>query len=220
VTTAGTFTPFTLDNTALLPCTNPYGRGEDALFAQVAWLCHPDSLVVELPVAIGHLQESQRKRSELTRSAPPPRFNYFVADFVQRQLNEFLAEDPEQRLGLLADNLRDIAGASDARRVRILREYLNYVRADAIERLQQQFEAGADAPIYWQADVRSIIDANGRALIAKDAPRLGDWPESIDAAGCARELAREFNELADQFDAWPALWSYAREQGDRLLAGV
>jgi hypothetical protein len=139
---------------------------------------------------------------------------------VQRQFGVFLASDPAQRLHLLAGIFRDLAGADETRRVTHLREYLNYVRADAIERLQQQFEAGADAPIYWQADVRSIIDANGRALIAKDAPRLGDWPESIDAAGCARELAREFNELADQFDAWPALWSYAREQGDRLLAGV
>ena len=217
VTTAGTFTPFTLDNTALLPCTNPYGRGEDALFAQVAWLCHPDSLVVELPVAIGHLQESQRRRSELTRAAPPPRFNYFVADFVQRQLNEFFAEDPEQRLGLLADNLRDIAGASEKRRVRVLREYLAYVRADAIERLQHQFESVPNAPVYWQADVRSIIEANGRALTARRPPRLGGWPEDLDDAGCARMLRDEVTRLADAYAAWPAAWQHAREQGERLL---
>ncbi|HEY6893413.1 MAG TPA: hypothetical protein VI258_04545, partial [Rhodanobacteraceae bacterium] len=220
VTTAGTFTPFTLDNTSLLPCTNPYGRGEDALFAQVAWLCHPDSLVVELPVAIGHLQEGQRKRSELTRSAPPPRFNYFVADFIQRQLNEFLAEDPEQRLGLLADNLRDIAGASDTRRVRILREYLAYVRADAIERLQHQFESVPNAPVYWQADVRSIIESNGRALTARKPPRLGGWPEDLDDAGCARLLRDEVTRLADAYAAWPAVWQHAREQGERLLGTV
>ena len=160
VTTAGTFTPFTLDNESLLPCTNPLGRGEDALFAQVAWLCHPDALVVELPVAIGHLQEGARKRSELTRAAPPPRFNYFIADFVQRQLNEFLAEDPEQRLGLLAENLRDIAGASETRRLRVLREYLAYVRADAIERLQHQFESVPNAPVYWQVGVPLAIVAS------------------------------------------------------------
>jgi len=220
VATAGTFTPFALDNTALLPCTNPLGRGEDALFAQITRMCHPLSLVIELPVAIGHAQETARRRSDRTLAAPPPRFNYFVGDFVQRQLAEFLAEDPAQRLNLLAANLRDVAGASENRRLRLLREYLAYVRADTIERLQQQYEGTRNAPVYWQADVRSIIEANGRALTAKAPPRLGDWPENIDDAGCAALLRTEADRLAAAYDAWPALWAHAREQGERLLGAL
>ena len=220
VTTAGMFTPFALDNSRMLPCTNPLGRGEDALFAQVTRLAHPDSLSIELPAAIGHVQETARKRSDRTLSAPPPRFNYFVGDFVQRQLSEFLAEDPAERLGLLAANLRDIGGASETRRIRMLREYLAYVRADAIERLQQQYESAQNAPIYWQADVRSIIEANGRALTSKAPPRLADWPESIDAAGCAAMLREETGRLAASYEAWPALWAFAREQGERLLGAL
>ena len=220
VTTAGMFTPFALDNRQLLPCTNALGRGEDALFAHVARLCHPESLSIELPVAIGHAQETARKRSDRTLAAPPPRFNYFVSDFVQRQLGEFLAEDPAQRLALLAANLRDIAGASEARRLRTLREYLAYVRADAIERLQQQYESAQNAPIYWQADVRSIIEANGRGLTAKAPPRLGDWADGLDETGCATMLRDETARLAAGYEAWPAVWSYAREQGDRLLGAL
>jgi hypothetical protein len=220
VTTAGTFTPFAIDNRALLPCTNALGRGEDALFAHVSRLCHPESLSIELPVGIGHAQETARKRSDRTLSAPPPRFNYFVGDFVQRQLGEFMAEAPAQRLGLLAANLRDMAGASESRRVRTLREYLAYTRADAIERLQHQYESAQNAPIYWQADVRSIIEANGRALTAKAPPRLGDWPESLDDAGCAKLLRDEATRLAAGYEAWPAVWNYAREQGERLLGAV
>lgn len=219
-TTAGMFTPFALDNRSLLPCTNPLGRGEDALFAQVTRLCHPDSLAIELPVAIGHAQEAARRRSDRTLSAPSPRFNYFVTDFVQRQLSEFLAEEPAQRLGLLAANLRDIAGASEVRRLRLLREYLAYVRADAIERLQQQFEGAQNAPVYWQADVRSIIEANGRALTGKNAPSLGGWPDGLDDAGCAATLREETSRLAAGYEAWPALWTYAREQGERLLGAL
>ncbi len=219
-TTTGMFTPFALDNQRLLPCTNPLGRGEDALFAQIAHLCHPDALSVELPVAIGHAQENARRRSDKTLAAPPPRFNYFVTDFVQRQLSEFLAEDPAARLGLLAANLRDVAGASDARRLRTLREYLAYVRADSIERLQQQYESAQNAPIYWQADVRSIIEANGRALTAKSAPRLADWPDTLDESGCATMLRDETARLAAGYEAWPALWAYAREQGERLLGAL
>ncbi|HEY0181069.1 MAG TPA: hypothetical protein VGC30_15745 [Dokdonella sp.] len=215
-----TFTPFALDNSVLLPCTNPVGRGEDALFSQVASLCHPGALTLELPVAIGHVQETQRKRSALTLAASTPRFNYFVRDFVQRQLPDFHAEDPAQRLALLAAHLRDVGAGSDAGRARQLQEYLAYARADLIERLQNQYDGAQDAPIWWQADVRSIIEANGRALIAKSPPRLGDWPEDIDAAGCARRLREEIGELAAMYESWPALWAYAHEQGERLLAAV
>jgi hypothetical protein len=190
------------------------------LFAQVTRLCHPDSLAIELPVAIGHAQEAARRRSDRTLSAPSPRFNYFVTDFVQRQLSEFLAEEPAQRLGLLAANLRDIAGASEVRRLRLLREYLAYVRADAIERLQQQFESAQNAPVYWQADIRSIIEANGRALTAKNPPSLGGWPDGLDEAGCAATLREEASRLAAGYEAWPALWAYAREQGERLLGAL
>ncbi|HEU4664813.1 MAG TPA: hypothetical protein VFS55_12370 [Dokdonella sp.] len=214
------FTPFALDNSVLLPCTNPLGRGEDALFSRVTELCHSGALMLELPVAVGHVQETQRKRSPTTLAAHTPRFNYFVADFIRTRLPEFSAEEPAQRLELLAAHLRDVAGASEQGRVRQLQEYLAYARADLIERLQAQYDGAPDAPIYWQADVRSIIEANGRSLITPGVPRLGDWPENIDAAGCARRLRDETLELAGFYEAWPALWNCAREQGERLLGAV
>jgi hypothetical protein len=74
--------------------------------------------------------------------------------------------------------------------------------------------------VYWQADVRSIIEANGRALTARNPPRLGDWPENIDDATCAALLREETERLAAAYDAWPALWSHAREQGERLLGAL
>jgi hypothetical protein len=215
-----TFTPFALDNTVMLPCTNPFGRGEDALFSQVVRLCHPNALTLELPVAIGHVQEAQRPRSARTLAAHTPRFNYFVTDFVQRQLSEFYAEEPARRLRLLAAHLRDVGAASERGRLHQLHEYLAYVRADLIERLQQQYDGAQDAPVYWQADVRSIIEANGRALIAKGPPRLGDWSESADAAACAALLREETSLLADAYDAWPDLWEHASEQGERLLGAI
>lgn len=214
------FTPFAFDNSQLLPCTNAVGRGEDALFSAAAHFLHPDALVLELPVAVGHMQEQSRRRSQRSLQANTPRVNHFATDYIQRQFGNFFASDAAQRLGLLADIFRDLAGAGEAARVTHLREYLNYVRADAIERLQQQFEAATDAPVYWQADVRSIIDANGRALIAKAPPRLGDWSDDADHAACAQALRSELSQLADGYDAWPALWEHARESGDKLLAGV
>ncbi|WP_395684253.1 hypothetical protein [Dokdonella sp.] len=217
---AGTFSPFAFDNSVMLPCTNPLGRGEDALFSSVAELCHDGALMLELPLAIGHVQESQRKRSTQTLAAHAPRFNYFVTDFVRRQLPQFNADDPAQRLRLLAAHLRDIGGANERGCLRQLQDYLAYSRADLIERLQNQYDGAPDAPVYWQADVRTIIQENGKALIAKAPPRLGDWPEGIDEAACATRLRKETTELAGAYEAWPALWSCARDQGARLLGAV
>jgi hypothetical protein len=211
------FTPFAIDNSRLLPCTNPVGRGEDSLFSVLTSICRPESLLLELPVVIGHVQESDRKRSQRTTSAPPPRFNYFLGDYIQRQLPEILAEDPADRLRTLAAGLRDIAGASESRRIRLLREYLAYARAEAIERLQQQYESAPNAPIYWQADVRSIIEANGRALTMDAPPRLADWPEDGDETSCARRLGEDTARVAEALEAWPSLWDRARHLGERFI---
>ncbi|HEY8011058.1 MAG TPA: hypothetical protein VIE67_08680, partial [Rudaea sp.] len=211
------FTPFAMDNSQLLPCTNPVGRGEDSLHGALMRYCHPDALTLELPEAVGHVQESARKRSDRTMSVYAPRVNYFLRDYVQRQFGLFKAADPGQRLRFLAEVLRDLAGATAADRIAHLREYLSYARADVIDRLQHQLEGAADAPVYWQADVRAIAESNAKALLAKAPPRLADWPEDIDAAGCASALAGELGGLADALEHWPALWQHAAEQGEKLL---
>ncbi|MGE5168696.1 MAG: hypothetical protein ACM3KT_08785 [Deltaproteobacteria bacterium] len=217
VATAG-FTPLTLDNAQLLPCTSPVGRGEDSLTGALTRFCHPDDVSLSMPEAIGHVQESARKRSDKTLAAHVPHVNYFLRDFVQRQFGLFQAEDPGARMNLLACVLRDLAGASASARNAHLREYLSFVRADIIDRTQHQIEAAVDAPVYWQADAREIVQANARALLANAPPRLGDWAQDIDADGCARALAEECESMADACEHWPALWRYAAEQGDKLLA--
>ncbi|MGA9334697.1 MAG: hypothetical protein WBV39_10515 [Rudaea sp.] len=220
VSTMTNFTPFTLDNSDLLPCTNPVGRGEDGLAGALMRYCHPHSVMLELPEAIGHVQEIARKRSDKTMAAYEPRVNHFLRDYVQRQFGAFHAADTGQRMSSMADVLRDLAAASVDDRISHLREYLSYIRADIIDRLQHQIEAAPDAPVYWQADARAIVQANARALLAKSPPRLGDWVADIDEAGCATALATELNDFADICEHWPALWQHAAEQGEKLLSGV
>ena len=214
------FTPFAFDNTQLLPCTNPVGRAEDSLGSALTRFCLPDTVAFELPVAIGHVQETQRKRADGTLGAMRPRVNDFLREFVRRQFGLFRAQDPAQRLRLLAEIMRDLAQASVRERMAYLNEYFSYTRADVIDRLQHQLEAATDAPVYWQADVRAIVQANARALLAKEPPRLADWPEGIDAAGCAEALAAELAVMADACEHWPTLWAHAAEQGDKLLSAV
>ncbi len=214
------FTPFTLDNSGFLPCTSPVGRAEDSLGSALTRYCLPDALTIELPVAIGHVQETARKRSTQTLAASQPRVNDFLRDFVRRQSGLFKAEDPGQRMVFLAEVLRDLSRASAAEREAHLREYLSYVRADVIDRLQHQIEAANEAPVYWQADARAIVQANAKMLLASAPPRLADWPEDIDAPGCALALSAELDTMADACEHWPALWQHAAEQGEKLLTAL
>jgi len=214
------FTPFTLDNSQLLPCTNPVGRGEDSLWSALVRYTHPDAVVLELPEAIGHVQESQRIRSDITRRAYLPRINLFMRDYIQRSFGLYKAADPGQRLVFFANVLRDLAGASANERVAHLREYLSFARADLIDRLQHQIEAATEAPIYWQADARAIVESNAKALLAKAPPRLADWAEDIDEAGCARALVDELSGMADALERWPALWRHAQAQGEKLIGAA
>ncbi len=214
------FTPFVFDNRELLPCTNPDGRGEDGLASAAMRFCHPDSLVMHLPTAIGHAQESHRKRSELTMAAHTPRFNHFLRDYISNQSNAAKASDPAHRLGLLGAITEDLACADDKTLISSLEEYLGFVRADVVERLQNQFEMLDDAPVYWQADVRSIVRNNGNALLKQGAPRLADWAEDLDAEACAKAARAELSDMSQAWRDWPALWAFAREQGDRLVSGL
>ena len=215
------FTPFALDNSALLPCTNPVGRAEDSLASALTRYCLPDSIALELPVAIGHVQESLRKRFANTQAASQPRVNDFLREFVARQFGLFKTEDPGQRLIFLAHVMRDLARASVKERIENLSEYRRFFHAQIIDRLQHQLEAAAAAPVYWQADVRAIVQANAKELLAGDViPRLAEWPQDIDAVGCARALSGELNTMADACEHWPAIWQYAAEQGEKLLTDL
>ncbi|MBL0164636.1 MAG: hypothetical protein IPP82_13585 [Xanthomonadales bacterium] len=214
------FTPFLFDNREMLPCTNPDGRGEDGLASAATQFCHPGSLVVHLPTAMGHAQEADRQRSQVTMAAHTPRFNHFLRDYASNQIGSAKAAGAGRRLELLSALTADLAAADDATLISSLSEYLGFVRADVVERLQNQFELLAnEAPVYWQADVRAIVRNNGNALLKQGAPRLADWPEAFDAKACAGAARAELIDMAQAWHDWPVVWNVAREQGDRLISG-
>ncbi len=116
--------------------------------------------------------------------------------------------------------MRDLAGASAADRIAHLREYRSYIHADTIDRVQHQMELAEGAPLYWQADARAIVEANAKAMLSSPPPRLMEWPEDIDDAGCAQALVTELDNMATALEHWPALWQNAAEQGEKLLGAL
>lgn len=214
----GLFTPFMLDNSALLPCTSVLGRGEDGLFGVAASYLYPDALTLHLPITIGHVQEGRRDRHARAMAPLTPGINRFLREWIVNQAQPARSADPGERLALLAAQLEDLAGAPQAVRVEMLEEYLRYVRADLIEHLQQQILDNPRAPVYWLADVRQIVETNGRALLAGEPPRLDEWPAGLSAAEYGDRLAAACRDLAASWRHWPALWRRAADLGDRLLA--
>jgi hypothetical protein len=211
------FTPFALDNSELLPCTNPVGRAEDSLGNALIHYCRPESVALELPVAIGHVQETLRDRFRHTDAAIVPRVNDFLRELVRRQFGSSRADDPGKRMEFLSRVLRDLSLASHRERLESLREFRSLVHSDIVDQLQRQLETASAAPSYWQDDVRAIIRVHTRELLDAEAiPRLAEWQRDIDTAGCARALTDELGAMADACACWPAMWQFAAEQADKL----
>jgi hypothetical protein len=140
-----------------------------------------------------------------------------LTDLLAPRVTDLRAATADSRLQAIAALLTDLAAAAPAQQADLVHEYLAFCRADLVARLQAAFGAARDAPLHWQADVRAIIEANGRALTAAGAPRLAGWPDGLDAAGCAARFAREVGDFAAALSAWPALWAHAQERGLALL---
>jgi hypothetical protein len=214
----GHFLPFLLDGTRLLPPTLPAGRSEDLLFGMLCKALYPRSVVLHGNRTIGHVQEGARDRSRLLDRADTPGLAVFINDFLGSRLGEIRAQAPAQRLQTLAGWLRDLAAASAHDRIGLLDDFLRFRRADLVHRLQAVFAGASDAPLHFQSDLRRLIEANGRAVARREAPRLAGWPEGLDATACAQRLATELQAFADTLEHWPRLAEAARPLAARLLA--
>ncbi len=217
----GHFTPFCIDGTSLVPPTRARGRSEDLLFGMLCHVAEPRSVVLHTPLTIGHAQEGARRRSDTLREPETPGLNHFLNDLLGSEVGFVRADAPGDRLATVAGRLRDVANASVARRRELLDEFLRFRRADLVKRLQAQFAlAGDKAPVWWQADVRELITANGKALTQRTSLRLGGWPTDLDDDAAAQRLAQELRAFAGVLEAWPALWQAAAQAGDGLLEGA
>jgi hypothetical protein len=213
----GTAYPFVLDGSVLLPPSVSSDDGGSQLLGLLAGALHPESVVLQAQTTMGRIRYERADRAQLFAPETPGLAQY-LADALGAQLDRVRAEQPESRLRALAAMIEDLADASASIRIELLHEYLRFRRSDLIDRLQHAFAGFAGAPVYWQADVRELINVNGRALTEAAPPRLAGWPASLDESGCAERLQRELRGFAALLHAWPALWRAAAEQGDGLLA--
>jgi hypothetical protein len=178
----------------------------------------PESVVLHTTTAIGNQWQPPVKRSEAARRVFTPNSAAFFTDHLQARAGECRSSAAVDRAQYLAALMDDFAAsASDALQSE-LATYLTYKRADLVSDLQRRLEgAGTQAPIYWEADLREIIQATSKELTRNNAPRLAEWPESLDAAGAAERLRTETRQLAAAVRAWPAAFELAPRFAEALI---
>jgi len=205
----GQFTPFAIDNAAMMPCTSARGRGEDALYNALTQVFRRDAETLDFPFTIGHAPQGRRER-ELDAELPDA--NQCLAEFARHVAGDLHAERVETRVATFAARLDDLAAGSDRDLSAYLREYLAYRRSGTIERMQMAATADAAPALHWLADLRALVEANGKALIENGPPRFADWPGDADEAECVRRFRFDASELNAGLRAWPAAWEFALTQ--------
>lgn len=206
------FTPVGLDASHLLPPVLPDGRNEDFLFNVMLARMHPRARTLELPWALGHFPEAPRDwQMDALKQPHSPSFGRFLGDFLLNLASGAPVLAPEDALGDALARIAALADESDGMLRSRLDEYLMYARSDIVRRLQQRIAENPQAPVYWAADVRRIIELNGKALTGNDAPRLAGTPERLpdaDYIAWVRDRLRRFAKAARH---WPAMMQAARE---------
>lgn len=206
------FAPSTIDNSELTPFSMPLNKNEDHFFNAMMSACYPDQVSLHFPMMLGHLQTNKRDRSSFNHIAQRPNFNRFVADYAFSVAPRLLSKDPVSRLLSLSAALDDLRTSDDQMLEMRLREYMSKVRSDLVNNLQQISAEVPDAPIYWQADVRELLQANGQAVRENEVPVLRDWPSGMDMDACLAKARFDLKEIADAMRVWPELWQFCRTQ--------
>ena len=110
----------------------------------------------------------------------------------------------------LSKYISGLANSSDENIHNRLKEYLSQMRSDVILSMQEQMRKSPDAPVYWQADVREIIEANGKAIIQNSVPVLNGWGDNLSKEECVNMARKKITDVARAMELWPELWSFCQ----------
>ena len=204
------FSPSAIDNSTLCPFTIPVNRVEDHFFNSVSLFCYPNQISLHYPFMMGHIQTSKRDRSSTNHIAMRPNFNKFVADYALTLIETTDAISPRLRMKTLSNYLFGLADSSSTKIHNRLKEYLTQIRSDMVVSMQYQLKESPDAPVYWQADVRELIESNGKAVLKNEAALLEGWGGDLTIEECVEKARIELTEVAEAMEIWPDIWEFCQ----------
>jgi hypothetical protein len=204
------FVPSAIDNSSMMPFAVPFSQSEDYFFNAVTLFCYPNQVSLHYPVMMGHIQAQNKNRLSANYIARTPNFNKFLADYALTLIQSTDAQNPQLRLKTLSHYVMGLADSCDQNILNRLKEYLSQIRSDMVLTMQQQLAQSPDAPVYWQADVRELIEANGKALLQGNAPILGDWDKKFTEQNCIDTARNELVNFANAMQLWPDIWEFCK----------
>ncbi|WP_395374405.1 glycosyltransferase family A protein [Marinicella sp. W31] len=206
------FSPAVIDNSSVSAFAMPTDVNEDHFFGCLMLGCYPNQVSLHYPYMMGHIQDQMRNRSSMNHVALQANLNRFLGDYFLSVSGRFDSVDPATRMQILASCLDDLGSSSDQLIENRLREYRNQLSADLVHSLQQQLLEVPDAPIYWQADVREIIETNASYIRSSDSPYLSGWDQSQGLSSSIQDLRTELDTVSKAMKVWPKLWSFCLAQ--------
>lgn len=204
------FAPSVIDNADVPAFAMPVEGNEDHFFSTLMLGCYPNQVSLHFPHMMGHIQEESRSRSSMNHLALQGNLNRFIGDYFLSVLDRYNSVDPGKRMHILASCLDDLASSSSRVIENRLREYRNQLSADLVLNLQQQLLNVPDAPIYWQADVREIIETNAEYLRSNHPPYLSGWHKGVSVNDMIHELSQSLTQVSDAMKVWPDLWAFCK----------
>jgi len=201
-----------VDLSGTLPPFLPMQRGEDLVFAFLAWHCVPDLVVAHVPCAAPHKPVTQRRfaRGELFRNCAVTDFARLTLECLRVAVPDIVAADPATNIKRTAVALKSIACLSDADFDDVVRQQLAKSLAGFIQLCETRiFAAGSSAPSYWVNDIRKYWSA------VQAASRKDTFASPIDLAfdfdlSAAKTLAKTLlRRFADFLEVWPDMLAFA-----------
>ena len=166
---------------------------------------NPRSVDLSFPQALVRTSAGTKSDDEVGR----PDSAECLRGLVSAVAQDLYASESGPRLGVIAARLEDMAAASNDTLVKYLSEYLAYYRSSLVERMQRAAASEKSPPVYWLADLRAAVQAQGKALVAETSPRLAGWSMGADAASMFRH---ELTQLAAGLSVWPELIAQAQSR--------
>lgn len=204
------FAPSAIDNSSMMPFAAPIEQVEDYFYNAISLYCYPNQVTLHYPFMMGHLQEKSGIRSNQNHIARTPNFNKFMADYALTLIESTDATSPKLRLKTLSNYVMGLADSSDRNLHNRLKEYLSHIRSDLVLKMQHQLAQSPDAPVYWQADVRELIEANGKAVLHNNPPILEGWDVKMSNEECVNHARKELTDMANALELWPDLWEFCQ----------
>lgn len=193
-----------VDNRQLMPPTLPNGRGEDALFVELACCVYPDALFAQLPWMLKHEPEQARQFDRDALLSPIGMgSNRLLTRYLRGLRYAVPSAAPETRLQWLGQSLQALAEAPQTTLATDYRRHLTGDRSNMARKLIGNLQA-LQPPPYLAKDMQ--------LLLTRSCQNIGADQEELDSV--LLQVRQRAGRYSQALASWHTAWEYCRQLGE------